>query len=86
MIVIQLIEGNILFPNIVGRATHSSPLLSMFAFFAGMSVGGILGGIIGVPLAVASRVLLMEVIVPVVQRQVHGEPEDKVKHADSPAA
>ncbi|MEZ4555672.1 MAG: AI-2E family transporter [Caldilineaceae bacterium] len=59
---IQIVEGNILFPNIVGRQTHSSPLLSMFAFFAGLSVGGIVGGIIGVPVAAALRVLVVEVL------------------------
>ena len=71
---IQIVEGNILFPNIVGRQTHSSPLLSMFAFFAGLSVGGIVGGIIGVPLAAALRVLVVEVFAPAVRRWTR--PED----------
>lgn len=61
---VQLIEGNVLFPNIIGRQTHTSPLLSMFAFFAGLSIGGIIGALIGVPLAIAIRVLLLEVIIP----------------------
>lgn len=68
MVVMQLVEGNILFPNIVGRQTHSSPLLSMFAFFAGISVGGILGGLISVPLAAAIRVILIETVAPAVRR------------------
>ena len=68
MTTIQLIEGNILFPNVMGRETHSTPLLSMFAFFAGMSVGGIVGGIIGVPIAAALRVLTVELIAPAVRR------------------
>ena len=71
---IQIVEGNILFPNIVGRQTHSSPLLSMFAFFAGLSVGGIVGGIIGVPVAAALRVLVVEVLAPAVRRWTR--PED----------
>ncbi|MEZ4580466.1 MAG: hypothetical protein R3A10_02205 [Caldilineaceae bacterium] len=58
---IQIVEGNILFPNIVGPA---DPLVAaaehVFAFFAGLSVGGIVGGIIGVPVAAALRVLVVE--------------------------
>ncbi|MCB0071443.1 MAG: AI-2E family transporter [Caldilineaceae bacterium] len=73
MTTIQLIEGNILFPNVMGRETHSTPLLSMFAFFAGMSVGGIVGGIIGVPIAAALRVLTVELIAPAVRRWTGAE-------------
>lgn len=71
MAAVQLVEGNILFPNIVSRQTHSSPLLSIFAFFAGISVGGILGGLIGVPLAVALRVIVVEVVAPALRRWTH---------------
>ena len=74
LVTIQLIEGNILFPTIVGRETNSSPLLSMFAFFAGISVGGILGGIIAVPLAVALRVMFVQAIAPAIRRQTGASP------------
>jgi predicted PurR-regulated permease PerM len=74
MAVLQMIEGNILFPNIVGRETNSSPLLSMFAFFAGMSVGGIIGGVIGVPLAAALRVLVVEVLAPAMRHWTGARP------------
>jgi predicted PurR-regulated permease PerM len=72
--IVQLVEGNILFPTIVGRETHSSPLLNMFAFFAGISVGGILGGIVAVPLAVALRAVFVEAVAPALRRKMGTNP------------
>ncbi len=72
--IIQLIEGNILFPMVVGRQTHSSPVLNLFAFFAGLSVGGILGAVVAVPLAVALRAIFVEAIAPAIRRHTGTNP------------
>jgi len=63
-IVIQVVEGNILSPNIVGRSLHLHPLLIIFALLAGEAMGGIIGLIVAVPVlavlkVVVSRVALM---------------------------
>ncbi|MEZ4711726.1 MAG: hypothetical protein R3A44_31330 [Caldilineaceae bacterium] len=63
--------------NIIGRQTHASPLLSMFAFFAGTSVGGILGAVVAVPLAVTLRVLVVELIAPAVRQWTHARSEER---------
>jgi predicted PurR-regulated permease PerM len=84
MVALQLVEGNILFPNIISRQTDTSPLLSIFAFSAGLSVGGIIGALIGVPVAVALRVIMVEAIAPAIRRWTHANTgEEKTEAASS---
>lgn len=48
--IIQLIEGNLLSPFIVGKSIHIHPLLIIFALLVGGELGGIIGMIVAVPL------------------------------------
>jgi predicted PurR-regulated permease PerM len=48
--------------------THMSPLLSILAFFAGGVVGGLLGAVVAIPLAAALRVLVIQLVAPMVRR------------------
>lgn len=65
---LQQIEGNIIFPNIMSRETEMSPLLSIVAFLAGSAVGGLLGALVAIPVAAALRVFVIEVVAPAVRR------------------
>lgn len=56
---IQLIEGNILSPLIVGKSLHMHPILIMFALIVGAEVGGILGLILAVPVLAVLKVIVM---------------------------
>jgi len=56
---IQLIEGNILSPLIVGKSLHMHPVLIMFALIVGAEVGGILGLILAVPVLAVLKVIVM---------------------------
>ncbi|PAE17102.1 hypothetical protein CHH91_05345 [Virgibacillus sp. 7505] len=47
--IIQLIEGNLLSPFIVGKSIHIHPLLIIFALLVGGELGGIIGMIAAVP-------------------------------------
>jgi predicted PurR-regulated permease PerM len=67
-IVLQQVEGNIIFPNVMSRETEMSPLLSIVAFLAGSAVGGLLGALVAIPLAAAARVFVVEVVAPYVRR------------------
>lgn len=67
-IVLQQVEGNIIFPNLMSRETEMSPLLSIVAFLAGSAVGGLLGALVAIPLAAAGRVFVVEVVAPLVRR------------------
>ena len=68
MLVVQQLEGNVIFPNMMSRQTHISPLLGLVAFFAGGVVGGLLGALVAIPLAAALRVLVIELVAPMVRR------------------
>lgn len=57
-LIIQVVEGNILSPNIVGRSLHLHPLLIIMALLAGEVLGGILGMIVAVPILAACKVVI----------------------------
>lgn len=54
----QMIEGNILQPWLVGRQVNLHPVWIIYALFAGGTVFGFLGVLLGVPMAVVINVLL----------------------------
>ncbi|UFJ38980.1 AI-2E family transporter [Brevibacillus humidisoli] len=61
-LVIQVIEGNILSPNIVGRSLKLHPLLIILALLAGEALGGIVGLIIAVPALAVLKVLISRIV------------------------
>jgi predicted PurR-regulated permease PerM len=54
-------EDYFVIPQVLGRAVELHPLAAMFAAFAGLRLGGILGMFLGVPLAAVLRLLLIYV-------------------------
>jgi predicted PurR-regulated permease PerM len=56
--VLRHAEDYFVIPQVIGRAVELHPLLAMFAAFAGLRLGGILGMFLGVPLAAVIRLLL----------------------------
>jgi len=52
-------------PVVVGRAVHLHPVVTIFAVLVGLSTYGVLGGLLGVPIAAAVNVIFREL----------GEPE-----------
>ncbi|MCR6110294.1 AI-2E family transporter [Bacillus sp. A301a_S52] len=59
ILIIQLVEGNILAPVIIGKSIHTHPLLIILALVAGNEIGGIIGLIVAVPLLAVVKVLLL---------------------------
>ncbi len=59
--IVQLIEGNLLAPVIVGKSLHMHPILIIFALIAGGEMAGIIGLIISVPLLTIIKVILLHV-------------------------
>jgi predicted PurR-regulated permease PerM len=57
VLVVQLLEGYVLHPLIVGRAVDVHPVVILLAVSAGALLGGIIGAVVAVPLvAVTHRV------------------------------
>ncbi|WP_336881793.1 AI-2E family transporter [Priestia koreensis] len=56
---LQFLEGNILSPLIVGKSLHIHPLFIMFALLLGGELGGIIGLILAVPILAIVKISLI---------------------------
>jgi len=59
-IVIQIIENNLLVPNIMRRAVGLNPVISITALLVGGTLGGVIGAILAIPLATALSVFAQD--------------------------
>ncbi|MBU8714854.1 AI-2E family transporter [Brevibacillus parabrevis] len=62
-LVIQVLEGNILSPNIVGRSLQLHPLTIIVALLVGETIGGIIGLIVAVPVLAVCKVVISRIAV-----------------------
>jgi predicted PurR-regulated permease PerM len=58
--VLRQVEDQIVMPVVIGRAVHLHPVITIFAVLVGLSVYGVLGGLLGVPVAAAINVVFRE--------------------------
>lgn len=59
-LVLREMEDQVVMPVVIGRAVHLHPVITIFAVLVGLSVWGILGGLLAVPVAAALNVTLAE--------------------------
>ena len=59
-LVLRQVEDQVVMPLVIGRAVHLHPVVTIFAVLVGLSAWGILGGLLGVPVAAALNVTLHE--------------------------
>ena len=77
-ILLHQVESNILVPNIMRTQTEISPLLVLLALSGGLTIGGIFGALIAIPLTAALRVVFVEQVFPAIRRRTGaqvGNPE-----------
>lgn len=65
----QMLESNIISPQVVGRSLHLHPLLIIFALLVGGEVAGIVGLILAVPLFAAGKVVLQHFLAYYMKRK-----------------
>ncbi|NMM51745.1 AI-2E family transporter [Paenibacillus aquistagni] len=65
----QILEGNIISPQVVGRTLHMHPLSIIFALLVGGEVAGITGLILAVPFFAVIKVVLQHVFTYYVRRK-----------------
>jgi predicted PurR-regulated permease PerM len=65
----QIVEGNIISPQVVGRTLHMHPLVIIFAVLVGGELAGIAGMILAVPLFAAVKVVLQHLFAYYVRRK-----------------
>jgi predicted PurR-regulated permease PerM len=62
VLVLQQIEGNFIYPKVVGKAVGLPAVIVISAVLVGGNVGGILGALLGVPISALAYTLLKEAI------------------------
>ncbi|WP_244527398.1 AI-2E family transporter [Lihuaxuella thermophila] len=60
--IVQMLEGNLISPQIVGRSLHLHPLMIIFALLVGGEIGGILGLLFAVPVFAMGKVVTEHII------------------------
>lgn len=60
--IIQQIEGNIIHPKIIGESIGLHPLTVIFFVFVGGEIGGLMGMLLGVPVAAIGKVLIYHIV------------------------
>jgi predicted PurR-regulated permease PerM len=58
--IVRQVEDQVVMPVVIGRAVHLHPVVTIFAVLVGLSTFGVLGGLLGVPVAAAINVILHE--------------------------
>lgn len=59
-IIVQQVENNILVPKIMQRAVGLNPIVSIAVLMAGIKIGGVVGGLLSIPVATAISVLVKD--------------------------
>ncbi|SMP13575.1 Predicted PurR-regulated permease PerM [Laceyella tengchongensis] len=59
---VQVLEGNVISPQIVGRSLHLHPLAIIFALLVGGELGGVWGLILAVPVFAMGKVMLEHIV------------------------
>jgi predicted PurR-regulated permease PerM len=59
-LLVRQIEDQVVMPLVIGRAVHLHPVITIFAVLVGLSTFGVLGGLLGVPVAAALNVTVRE--------------------------
>ncbi|UHA74304.1 AI-2E family transporter [Paenibacillus sp. 481] len=65
----QIMEGNIISPQVVGRTLHMHPLVIIFALLVGGELAGVVGLILAVPFFAAMKVVLQHVFTYYIRRK-----------------
>jgi predicted PurR-regulated permease PerM len=74
--VLREVEDQLVMPVVVGRAVNVHPLVTIFAVLVGEKVAGVLGMILAVPVAAATKVVLDHVFPPLSEAG-QSEPESR---------
>jgi putative heme transporter len=62
------LEGSVVQPLVMSRTVHLDPLLVVLAVLLGISLLGIIGAVLAVPLAAGAQVVVVKVVAPAIRR------------------
>jgi predicted PurR-regulated permease PerM len=81
-LVVRQIEDQVVMPLVIGRAVHLHPVITIFAVLVGLSTWGVLGGLLGVPVAAALNVTLHELY----PEETGGDPDSRLERIQADAS
>lgn len=67
--VVQILESNVISPQVVGRTLHLHPMSIIFALLVGGELAGIVGMILAVPILAVLKVIVHHMMVYYIQRR-----------------
>ena len=67
------LEGNVVQPLVLSHTVHVDPLLVIVAVLVGISLLGIIGAVLAVPLAAGAQVVVVQVLAPAIRRSGSGD-------------
>ena len=79
--ILRQVEDQVVMPVVIGRAVHLHPIVTIFAVLVGLSLYGVLGGLLGVPVAAAINVVFRE-LYPTAAAANAAPPPAPVQHAE----
>lgn len=65
---VQILEGNVISPQVVGKSLHMHPLFIIFALLVGGEVAGVMGLILAVPFFAVMKVIVQHLFLHYVHR------------------
>ena len=78
LIILQQLEGNLIYPKVVGKAVGLPGVIVISAVLVGSNVGGVLGALIAVPLSAVIYTLLKE-LMDYIEKQKHPKEEIEIE-------
>lgn len=68
-LIVQILEGNVISPQVVGRTLHMHPLSIIFALLVGGELAGVVGLILAVPIFAVLKVIFQHILIYYIQRK-----------------
>lgn len=84
LLIIQLLDGNTVVPVVMNRVVALPPLAVVVALLIGGAIAGLVGALLAVPLASATQVLVVRVLVPAIHHS-QGRADTAYAEAFTPA-
>jgi predicted PurR-regulated permease PerM len=68
-VVLSTVEGNLIVPMVMKKNVELSPFFTVVAVLAGVTLFGLLGALVSIPVAATFRVYLRRMIIPAIQKK-----------------
>jgi predicted PurR-regulated permease PerM len=68
-VVLSTVEGNLIVPKVMQKNVELSPFFTVVAVLVGVTLSGLVGALLAIPLASALRVVLKSLVVPAIQKR-----------------